>query len=280
MIRLISIISLILVTTACKTFIVKGSGVKWSDSNYTDYNLMSDSMCISNQAKTNESSGCYNKSSTQKVTQYGNTYVFKVNKRFIENTFESDKLEEEIKGKFKFKSNDKQMNALIGLASFFSETVKGGINNLERKAKKKYIKNSIGSLFSTASSMLDEGSDDIGIAITPISYVTDSFKKYSLAEVSFVDLRRKKIIGSTIYGYVDFFDSGHGGFNISIPTCYTLTSQWIDGCQLNSKKDITKRVSKSQKMEDTYGKAVFTMSLAKYMPPPSQPIARGIPLNF
>ena len=125
---------------------------------------------------------------------------------------------------------------------------------------------------------------NVGIGIKPIFYVSplnsDSGNTYAMAEIFFLDVSNSISLGKRIYGYVDFFNAGQGGFNISIPTCYTKTSKRIDGCELNSKEDVKKWVRKSQKAKTGFGKPVFQMSFAKYVAPPSEPKAKGIPLDF
>jgi len=285
MIKKLILISMLFFLASCKTFIVKGN-FEWSESDYNNMGLISEYMCITNQEKNNESKPCYNKKDAVKLTQVGNTYIFSITKGFIENNFNGSKLRKAIKKDFTVTGGNTESHALILLAKFFSNTVKNSVDKTEYERKEKYINDSINSLFDTANNRLKENYKNSGIGIGfKLIYYDSIVENYSgnfaLSEVFFVDINdNNKVIGASIYGYVSFFNSGHGGFNISIPTCHTKTTSIIDGCELNSKNEVIKWVRKSQLNSEKYGKSIFRMSFAKYLPPPSQPRAKGILFEF
>lgn len=291
--KIILLALLVLSLSSCKTFILAKHDLDW---NYDDFDEMAEKMCITNKAKGAKSEPCDFERDTVKVTKVGsNTYVFPISKRFIEYEFKKDKLQDEVNAKFKVKDQgksnytDEETVLALGLNFFFDDIIDKNLAKRlvekkiqAKKDKKAHIKNSIKSLFWVAYERLNDDPNDsgIGIGIRPVRYSIDG-SDYGLVELFFVDMdNRNQKIGSTIYGYISFFKAGRGGINISIPTCFISTTKWMDGCVLDSKSKVGNFVRKSQIKSDGWGKPVFQFSMAKYVPPPKEPEAKGVPLNI
>lgn len=271
--------------SGCKTFIMYSGN---SEPLLNRYNPgYTEKMCIDNELKASKNSKrlCETESSAKKVVLLPNNegFIFPISKSFISNEFDSKRLKKEVKGKFdtKFTTAEGQ------LASAFFDWATDGSTKYEREKRarekeKSYIESNTKYLFTTAYNRFEDSNYDsgIGLKVSLFSYSSGD-SNYALARVSFVDMNNSNTeIDSQVYGYVDFFDSPHGGFNVHIPTCEVKTNEAIDGCVLNTTDDLTKIIKSSMDQKTGYGKSLITFSFAKFLPPPEEPKAKGIPYRL
>lgn len=291
LIKILSLLCSLLILSSCKTFIIGKERFSW---NYDDFGVMTEKMCVENRSKHNESSPCDYEDDTISITKIDeNTYVFPIEKRFITNQIDDSSLRKEIKNKFnkKLRYNNIEEALLIEGFNWLTDgSVKRNRQERVRKDKEEYIEKSVENLFRVAYRRLNDNPNrsGIGIGIRPVRYLSPHTEdndsgsgSYGLAEVFFVDMENNNTpVGTTVYGYMDFFTAGREGFNIKVPTCYAKTSKRIDGCVLPTERHVRHWVRQSQKTASGYGTPFFEMSLAKYVPPPKEPMAKGVPIEI